>query len=113
LLKEGIPRRDLEYLFYWMIREGGQQLDVELKAFGKKRGISSIEALPRFIADFYIKERGRYESFDWNSIEGTCRERVKRGLNAKGGVDFETIIRNAVSEAIDEVIRKNVDLPYE
>ncbi len=113
LLKEGIPRRDLQYLFYWMIREGGQRLDGELKAFGKKYRTASAEAFPRFIADFYIKERVRYESFDWNSIEGTCRERVKRGLNAKGGVDFEALIRNAVSEAIDTVIKENVDLPVE
>jgi hypothetical protein len=113
LIREGIPRRDIQYLFYWMIREGGQRLDGELKAWGKKYGVSSSEAFPKFIAEFYMKERERYESYNWNSIEGTCRERVKRGLNAKGGIDFETLIRNAVSDAINDVMDKKPDLPVE
>jgi hypothetical protein len=52
LLKEGVPRGDIQYLFYWMIREGGQRLDGELKRFAEEYRISVAEAFPRFIADF-------------------------------------------------------------
>lgn len=112
LHKQRIPLKDIKYLFYWMLREGGQRLEGELQKFTRQNSsLSTVEALAGFLTELFIQTKVYYESFNWNSIEGTCRERIKRGLDAKGGTEFESIVRESLRQCLAAVQGQHSKFP--
>lgn len=92
----------VRYLLYWLLREGGQRLDGEIRSFKKASAIDDRKtADARFLARLIEQERERYGDFSWTAIEGTVRERHKRGLDAKGGIRFQDIVRGHVKEVLE------------
>jgi len=90
-------RKAIRYVFYWMLREGGQRLEDEIKRYRKERNISRIEADSRVLSRYFIERRNLY-TFEWIAIEQIARQRFQRGMDARIGIKLTNIIRNFIKK---------------